>query len=146
MQAVPNPPCTVEAAVQATPDLPQRDHGPPPHHAQAAPDDPPQPQIDVTDRFCPDSQYLTSQTIPQLDGSALDTSTHECDNCHKKFTTEEQLKHHDETYQYGCEDCSICYQSTNLFDLHELAEHPNTHYALNIIPHSTKLQYDRSYK
>ena len=91
-------------------------------------------------------QALPGSGIPQLDGDAFDTSTHECDNCHQKFTTEVQLKHHDETYKYGCEDCSICYRSTYLFDLHELAEHPNTHYALSIIPHSTKLQFARSYK
>ena len=65
----------------------------------------------VRDELCPD-EFFTNPAgsgIPQLDGSALDTSTHECDNCHKKFTTEVQLKQHDESYKYGCEDCSICY-------------------------------------
>ena len=127
----------------------------------------------LPDAFCPDTVYQSAAAqvapphqsipldghnqeaapvlpcpsdIPQLDGNALDTRTHECENCHTKFTTEVQLKHHDEIFQYGCEDCNICYQSTYLFDLHELAEHPDSHYALSIIPHSTKLQFARSYK
>ena len=37
-----------------------------------------------------------------------------------------------------------CYTSQYLADLHELAEHPGTYYALHIIPHSTKLKFAHS--
>ena len=117
------------------------------HHSvpAATRDDPPKHGAQVL--FCPDSQYLTEgQRIPQLDGSKDAISSIQCDNCHKCFETRDQLTDHDELHQFGCDDCGICYTSQYFADLHELAEHPGTYYALNIIPHSTKLQFAHSCK
>ena len=166
--ALPNP-TTATVAVQAAPEVTYKDVGVQASHPEQGktgqhpilhtgpyPSGPRQPlPSEASLTFLPVLHQQLQQAalalpcqsdIPQLDGIALETSTHECENCHTKFKTESQLKHHDETFQYGCEDCSICYQSTYLFDLHELAEHPDSHYALSIIPQSTKLQFARSYK
>ena len=102
--------------------------------------------------FCPDSQYQAQaltleEFIPQLDGSSTDAiaiSTIQCDNCRKPFQTRDQLTEHDEIHQFGCDDCGICYTSQYFADLHELAVHPGTYYALHIIPDSTKLQFAHS--
>ena len=107
-------------------------------------------------------------SIPQLDGATLDMSTtilaqHDaflqlhpqpgpnqppkadsstlCGNCHKVFETGEELVQHDESHQFGCEDCHLCFTTQFLADLHELANHPGTVYAVNYIPHSTKVYF-----
>jgi len=68
-------------------------------------------------------------------------SNKECDNCHKVFETADQLAQHNETYGFGCEDCFICYTSKLNVDLHELEMHPDTSYAREHIPTSTKLHF-----
>ena len=102
------------------------------------------------------SNFKNIPVITQIDGCSLDVSTtklpqnsdldvsmsKQCDNCLTVFETEEQREQHDETHQFGCEDCGICFTSKYYADLHELAKHPGTFYALNYIPHSTKLQFD----
>ena len=88
-----------------------------------------------------------STFIPQLDGYAPDIpSSVLCADCHKEFETEDELKNHDETHEFGCEDCNLCFTTQQLCDLHELAKHPGSTYALNYIPYLTKLQFARNYR
>ena len=103
-----------------------------------------------TEMFSPcKSNYLSpssSTTIPQLDGCAPDIpSPVQCADCHKVFETNEELNNHDETHEFGCEDCNLCFTTKQLCDLHELAKHPGSTYALNYIPYLTKLQFARNY-
>ena len=81
-----------------------------------------------------------SLVISQLDG-CTDDYIQECDNCHEVFETPHQLELHDAKNQFGCEDCSICFTSKFYADLHELEKHPETSYARDYIPDSTKLQF-----
>ena len=95
-------------------------------------------------------------TIPQLDGlsnvsaiylqqqqekAPVPIDDKECDNWHKVFETKQKLEHHNDEYQFGCEDCFICFTSTFHADLHELDKHPDTCYASDHIPPFTKLQF-----
>ena len=103
-----------------------------------------------TEMFSPcKSNYLSpssSTTIPQLDGCAPDIpSPVQCADCHKVFETNEELNNHDETHEFGCEDCNLCFTTKQLCDLHELAKHPGSTYALLHIPYLTKLQFARNY-
>ena len=97
--------------------------------------------------------------IPQVDGSlnslppAIPTFSHEdqntpkkpsdlslqCETCHENFETEDQFNDHDRAHQYCCDECFICFTTQVIADLHELKEHPNTHYANTYIPQSTKV-------
>ena len=79
------------------------------------------------------SKYTTKTsicTIPQLDGSlnlsAITPSVKkpECDNCHEVFENETELNKHNEKFEFGCEDCSICFTSKLMYDHHELEKHP----------------------
>ena len=118
--------------------------------------------------------HLTTQTgqnIPQLDGRVDASSTqpqklqggpspefqsnapfnYQCENCKDLFETNSTLKLHADQYQFGCEDCSICFTSEESFDRHELAEHPETFYTHHPIPNtviqnSTKFNFSASYR
>ena len=96
--------------------------------------------------------------IPQLDGSTNLSTNHppnqhqdqlkptkenECDNCQKVFENKEELKDHNEIYQFGCEDCYLCFTSKYYADLHELElhNHPDNCYVRDHIPNSTKLEF-----
>ena len=81
-------------------------------------------------------QDQISQYIPHLDGFTPNTCN-QCDNCRKVFETGEQLEHRKEIYQFGCEDCHLCFTAKYHFVIHELKEHPETVYALSVIPHMT---------
>ena len=52
-----------------------------------------------------------------------------------------ELDHHNELYQFGCEDCGICFTTKLKFDFHELEKNPKTGYARDIVPQATKLQF-----
>ena len=67
----------------------------------------------------------------------------ECNNCHRVFENKAELEKHNETYQFGCEDCFICFTSKFYADLHELELHddPENCYVRDHIPNSTKLQF-----
>ena len=163
VQAVISTPEKVDAAVQADiqifpdTDAVQADESSPVAAGQAGrvqeglPDDQHHPRRVVTDVFCYDSQHQTQaltsdQFIPQLDGSRSTDAIFaiQCENCNQSFKTKDQLADHDEINQFGCDDCGLCYKSQYLADLHELAVHPGTYYALHIIPDSTKLQFAHS--
>ena len=99
--------------------------------------------------------------IPQLDGSQpqpppnngghqhLDISPlsqpnqsgNKCENCGKIFDDERNLKEHLDTHEFGCDDCYTCYKTKFHVDLHELEKHPDSAYAQNHIPYTTKLQF-----
>ena len=92
--------------------------------------------------------------IPQLDGSTNLSSNHppnqlkpaqenECDNCQRVFESKAELEGHNEIYQFGCEDCFVCFTSKFYADLHELElhNHPDNCYVRDHIPNSTKLQF-----
>ena len=89
-------------------------------------------------------------SIPQIDGGLnvsqlnLSTQQEECDNCHRKFGNKPDLDKHNEEYQFGCEDCEICFTTKQNFDFHELEKHPESSYARGIIPQETRLQYAES--
>ena len=97
-------------------------------------------------------------TIPQLDGGLDKYFTHQdpvaqpcyvppsdsqCEHCGKPFKSKDDLELHYEANQWGCDECYLCYTSKELADLHELAEHPGTFYALQHIPNSTKLKFNQ---
>ena len=87
--------------------------------------------------------------ILQLNGCILDMSNshlsqHKCEDCHKLFETKEQLSCHDETNEFGCDECYICFTTKHLADMHELASHPGTYYALHHIAPSTMQEFARS--
>ena len=60
---------------------------------------------------------------------------------HEAFENETELNKHNEKFEFGCEDCSICFTSKLMYDLHELEKHPDSNYARDIIPQTTKLQF-----
>ena len=93
--------------------------------------------------------------VPQLDGApphvpqapgiycllqedaVLEHSQPQCENCRQSFEIEENLQ----KYEFGCDECYICYKSKFHVDLHELEKHPDTTYARDHIPYPTKLQF-----
>ena len=156
------PPQTLEAAVQAEPVRPNPPHVVPAEQAGPANDQQWAAQAhQVSDAFCPDRMFQTAEKarptqhdIPQLDGQQdLDGSQqhpqhvqqglqkHQCDNCQAAFENKQQLYQHSESHGYGCDDCFICYTSKFLVDLHELQVHPETSYARDHIPESTKIEF-----
>ena len=103
-----------------------------------------------------------SSGIPQLDSCTLDTaetnlpqpspnlpedtiSSKQWDTCQTLFETIEHLKLHNETHQFGCDECNICFETLCFSDLHELEKHPGNFYALNSIPQSTNIQFAQSF-
>ena len=107
-------------------------------------------------------QIQSSNTIPQLDGAISSSAAtqhlvlksqpchtipsdtlynFQCQHCEKQFKTLEQLQIHDDANQFGCDNCYLCFQSKESADLHELAEHPGSVFALNHIPHATKIKF-----
>ena len=115
---------------------------------------------DVQEPPDPFDPHATS--IPQMDGLAEESPIHtsnyqpqhsqnadqgsKCDNCLTVFETKRQLEHHDETNQFGCEECYICFTSKFRADLHELEKHPDTSYVVNHIPYTTKLQFAAGFR
>ena len=77
--------------------------------------------------------------IPQLDG--VSTSSFKCDNCGVELECEKELENHDQTHQFGCDDCFLCFTSKFLADLHQLEKHPGTSYARDHIPSTTKMHF-----
>ena len=71
-----------------------------------APDDPPHPRTNFM-------EYLSRQTIPQLDGSMHSTLRDQwsclCCQYAKHFSTEDQLNQHHKAHMVGYEDCNICF-------------------------------------
>ena len=57
------------------------------------------------------------------------------------FENEEKLQEHQDNYEFGCDECYICYKSKFHVDLHELEKHPDSTYARDHIPYPTKLQF-----
>ena len=142
VQAAAVPPPTANAAVQACPSpLPalaeqEQTHQLlqyPSHHRRAAVQ-----AVQHLPLATCQGQVSLGIPIPQLDGA---TSSNKCDNCNVDFETSNQLQHHNETYQFGCEECFICFTSKFYADLHELEKHPGTTYARDHIPNSTKLMF-----
>ena len=95
------------------------------------------PQLDGTmNSFPPSNNTIPFETQNQPADVAL-----KCETCHKTFETEEQFHEHDAAHQFCCDECFICFTTKVMADLHELEEHPNTHYADTYIPQSTKLLF-----
>ena len=67
--------------------------------------------------------------------------TNNCENCGKIFNNETELKEHLDKHEYGCDECFICYRTKFHVDLHELEKHPESDYARDHIPYTTKLQF-----
>ena len=65
----------------------------------------------------------------------------ECENSHTTFGSQTELDQHNAKYQYGCEDCGVCFTSNEKFDFHELEKHPETGYVRDIIPQATKQRF-----
>ena len=109
--------------------------------------------VTLSDRVIvnPISAIDQSSRIPQLDGyhhlEQLSPDTHDilCENCGKSFGRKEELELHLELHGYGCDEdeCRICFTSKYLVDLHELETHPDTSYARDHIPSSTKEDFAR---
>ena len=97
-------------------------------------------------------QVNSSETIPQLDGDALPSSSdveysdsfttdseYKCENCGKNYDTEKGLQDHRDNHEWGCDDCYLCLSSKYLADLHELEYHPDSiDFIHNHIPDTTK--------
>ena len=85
--------------------------------------------------------------IPQMGGSKNLSQLNsfimkeECENCHTKFVSTTELDQHNESYQFGCEDCGICFTTKEEYDFHELEKHPETGYARDIFPQATKVRF-----
>ena len=84
----------------------------------------------TTDMFTPCTPTYHSQSlhanIPQLDGCSPDIpSPVQCADCYSEFENEEELKSHDESHPFGCEDCNLCFTTLHLWFLHEIAKHPD---------------------
>ena len=77
--------------------------------------------------------------IPQLDG--VSNNSFKCDNCGVELESEKELENHDQTHQFGCDDCFLCFTSKFLADLHQLEKHPGTSYARDHIPSTTKMHF-----
>ena len=65
----------------------------------------------------------------------------QCENCRQSFKNEEKLQEHQDNYEFGCDECFICYKTKFHVDLHELEKYPESTYARDHIPYPTKLQY-----
>ena len=104
----------------------------------------PIPQIDGSTEVSP-GHLLQPQLAQDVDRGA--PSSNKCENCHTRFETRKQLEDHNETYQFCCDEdeCNICFTSKFLVDLHELEKHPDTTYARDHIPDSTKLHFKYLY-
>ena len=88
----------------------------------------------------------TNSRIPQLDGLTENVSELlYCENCEKSFERKGELDLHIELHGYGCDEdeCRISFTSKYLADLHELEIHPETTYARDYIPSSTKDDFER---
>ena len=87
---------------------------------------------------------LDESDIPQLDGQFGAAPTYEikCENCGKNFETENMLKNHIDTHEWGCDDCTLCFTSKYFADMHELEKHNDTPDSINYIrdhiPETTK--------
>ena len=93
--------------------------------------------------------------IPQYDGpnismdlaTSLETNSMEsfdCEFCDQTFETKGELKEHNDSHEFCCEECQICYKTQLESDLHELEVHPGTHYANNYISHSSKILFAKN--
>ena len=95
----------------------------------------------------PARSYHQMDYIPQMDGSQfLNQVDHalvsnECENCGKTFESEGKLQEHIERYEFGCDECQICYTTKFHVDLHELEKHADSTYARDHVPYTTKLQF-----
>ena len=67
---------------------------------------------------------------------------HECLFCETSFPSRSKLKEHRRKYMYGCVDCKKCFNSEYVNDLHQLELHPNSIWALENIPESTKMKFN----
>ena len=62
-------------------------------------------------------QASPSSNFPQIDGSRnfsqpnLSKIQEECENCRTNFRSKTELDQHNYLYQFGCEDCGICFTS-----------------------------------
>ena len=77
--------------------------------------------------------------IPQLDG--VSHNSFKCDNCGVELESEKELENHDQTHQFGCDDCFLCFTSKFLADIHQLEKHHGTSYARINIPSTTKMHF-----
>ena len=90
------------------------------------------------------SSFDLTEEIPQLDGKCDSPQgfpqAFQCENCGMLFNLNDDLDNHNDSHQFGCDkdECDICFTSKYLADLHELESHPETSYARDHIPQSTK--------
>ena len=100
------------------------------------------------------SSHSRENCIPQYDGQSsliIEGETSEnpseffkCEFCGETFSAQKLLKEHNNSHEFCCEDCQICYETQLESDLHELEVHPGTNYAETYVPHSTKILFARS--
>ena len=71
----------------------------------------PHPPPHVPEMFCPESQYLTGHSIPQLDRPSHLPDEWSCKCCSYEsfFNTEDQLNHHHKAHMLRYEECNICF-------------------------------------
>ena len=99
-----------------------------------------------TPALCTNLGYRPENSIPQLDGGACTPRSDvdfKCETCQKTFEDEDEFKLHD-SFQFCCDECSICFSSQIAAHLHELDAHPDSFYARTYIPESTKQMFTSS--
>ena len=82
------------------------------------------------------------ERIPQLDGGGSSRNVVQqrvkCDACRELFESQELLNEHMEIFEYGCEDCELCFSSEFEHDVHEHAVHPTEYFTYNKVSPRTK--------
>ena len=81
------------------------------------------------------NSYLITDTKLE---TLLRTTEVKCETCSETFQKDELLTKHTEENQFVCDDCFICFTTQFHADLHKLDKHPDSVYAANYIPNSTK--------
>ena len=109
----------------------------------------------VSSKYSNNISVSSDDKIPQLDGAvSMESSSFQdlpekstrfqCETCLTFFMSKHLLDEHNDDHNFCCDDCYICYKSQEEADLHELAVHPDTHYACTYIPQSTRMLFLRS--
>ena len=70
----------------------------------------------------------------------------QCDNCDVMLENEVERKLHENNYQFGCEDCRLCFKSEHQYDVHELNEHPEVFYAHHNISDPAVRQFTKNFR
>ena len=91
----------------------------------------------------PQYDGLTQSADIEQESNTTSMKTFQCEFCSFTFESMEALKVHNDTHEYCCEECLICYDNQEESDMHELEVHPGSHYANNYVPNSTKVLFNK---